>query len=146
MASLDRGAPAMISEVPYKLDLNSPDDLRYWGQSARHLAEGIDCLQGTHELVDLMAMVASGQIYWFPGSESTTLVETITYPRIKVASLFLAVGDLDEIKQWLELDGPFDTWAKQHECTRGQYVGRPGLKRVFDNIRHFGDLCIRDYD
>ncbi len=135
----------MISKEPWKLDLNEPHDVAAWSESARHFKKGIACLRGTHELVDLMALVANGSILWFPGETASALVEVINYPRIKVASVFLVAGELPEIVEWIQLDGSFDTWAREQECERSQYVGRPGFKRVFENVEHYGDLCMRSY-
>lgn len=135
----------MISRLPIDPDLNDPEFFLTWGRSAEHFQSGMHKLRGTHELCDLFGMVVAGQAFLFAGDDASVLTMISVYPRKRVASLFFMAGVIDEVREFLERGGAFDEWAKSQDCDRGQFVGRPGLKRVFEGIDHFGDLCIREF-
>lgn len=136
----------MISERPHALDVNDPDDLKLWAQSAKHFHDGKHVLNGTHEIGHLMISVIQGDTFWWPGMFASALTEILVYPCMKVASVFLVCGDLKELKDWLELDGPFDRWAQENECQRAHYVSERPFHKVLDNISQHGGLYSRDYD
>lgn len=54
--------------------------------------------EGTHTFDDLVVMVLQGRLLWWPLPSSFMLTEIVTYPQTKHLNVFLAGGELNEIR------------------------------------------------
>lgn len=65
----------------------------------KHLiADALEFTGGTHTLDDIVAMIVSGRLHWWPLENSFMITEVVSYPQAKHLNVFLAGGDLNEIK------------------------------------------------
>jgi hypothetical protein len=81
---------------------------------------------GTHSYDDVLAGIRSDRYQWWPGLKSFVVTEIMDYPQKRVCHVFLAGGELEEIRAirtWIE------QWAKQIGCTSATIYGRPGWER-----------------
>jgi hypothetical protein len=94
------------------------------------IQSALDEGMGTHDFPDIVAGVIEGDHqFWRSKSGRSCMVTTIViYPRKKVLQVFLAAGDLDEIK------GMYDTiigWAKTyHDIHTFMLTGRKGWAKA----------------
>ena len=84
---------------------------------------------GTHTLDDVHAGITAGRYQLWPGERSVIVTELQIYPQQKVLCLFLAGGELPELRLML----PFVlAWGRDVEhCTRAAIIGRAGWARTF---------------
>lgn len=85
---------------------------------------------GTHTYSDVYEAVKCGKMQLWPASKSCLVTEITQYPRKKVLHVFLAGGDLIEIKS---MQDSVEAWGKAHGCASMTMAGRKGwLKRIKD--------------
>lgn len=72
-------------------------------------------------------MLESGQASLYAGRQSAMLVEVVEYPQWRGLHIFLAGGDLDELRGMLPL---LEAAAKSAGCTKIGLTGRPGWVRA----------------
>jgi hypothetical protein len=81
---------------------------------------------GTHTLADVEQGIQSGRYQWWPGLSSFIVTEILDFPQKRVCHVFLAGGELEEIRAirtWVE------QWAKSIRCKAATTYGRPGWER-----------------
>lgn len=86
----------------------------------------------THNYEDVAAMVASGALQFWPGVASVICTEIIEHPRRRVANVFLAAGDLAQIKAMTPI---IEDWAREHGCSLAVFAGRKGWEKTFLSAR-----------
>jgi len=85
---------------------------------------------GTHTYSDVCEAVKCGKMQLWPASKSCLVTEITQYPRKKVLHVFLAGGDLTEIKS---MQDDVEAWGKSYGCTSMTMTGRKGWsKRIKD--------------
>lgn len=80
----------------------------------------------THTFDDILAGIRSNRYQWWPGLNSFVVTEIMDYPRKRVCHVFLAGGELEEIRAirtWVE------EWAKSIGCSAATIYGRAGWER-----------------
>jgi hypothetical protein len=82
----------------------------------------------SHDLADVVAMVAAGSLQAWPGPASILITEVIDRPRDRVLHFFLAAGTLSEIRAMLP---HVLEWGKSRGCTKATLAGRRGWSRSF---------------
>lgn len=65
----------------------------------------------------------------WPGDRSAGVTEIVDYPRATVLRLWLAGGDLDELR---EMHDAACEWGKAQGCDMVQILGREGWARALD--------------
>lgn len=82
----------------------------------------------THNIEDVMLLVASGQVQFWPGERSAIITEVVEHPRKRVLHFWLAGGDLQELDGMHE---QIEKWGREQGCTRATLAGRRGWARTF---------------
>jgi hypothetical protein len=86
---------------------------------------------GTHTIQDIKAAIDAGHMLLLAGERSAFVIEVITYPRTKALHIFLAGGDLTELKS---ADAQMDEIAREWGCSRITIAGRRGFIRALKDL------------
>lgn len=81
----------------------------------------------THALADVWAMIEAGEAFLWVGAHAALVSIISEYPLAKVHQLWLAGGDLAEIRETLVPQA--EAWGAEHGCSRTSILGRPGWER-----------------
>lgn len=84
---------------------------------------------GTHNWDDICAGIYTGAFQFWPLERSAIVTEILAHPRKRTFNVFIAGGDLKEIKGHVPT---LQAFAAEHGCTLMQCAGRPGWARVLD--------------
>lgn len=87
--------------------------------------------EGTHTFDDVIGMVMSGRLTWWPLKNSFLLLEIVEYPQKKYLHVFLAGGDLSEIKT---TNDSLKAAAKDLGCAGVTLAGRRGWIKALKDI------------
>lgn len=87
--------------------------------------------EGTHTFDDIVHMVATGRLMWWPLPRGFMVTEIVEYPRTKHLNVFLAGGDLDEIRATQE---QLVLVAKLSGCTALSLSGRRGWVKALTQL------------
>ena len=94
----------------------------------KHIAAALEYAGGTHTLEDVRASVLDGSLQIWPGVHSVILTQVLQQPRKRVLHVFLAGGDLAEIKQLVPTLYEF---GRAVGCSTISLLGRKGWERTF---------------
>lgn len=83
---------------------------------------------GTHDVEDVLALVACGECQFWPGAKSAIVTEVVRHPKKTVLHFWLAGGDLEELEA---MTPDIEKWAREQGCTRVTLTGRRGWARTF---------------
>jgi hypothetical protein len=108
---------------------NLVDDFQ---RSWPHLKKALRLTGGTHTKRDIFDGVAVGDFQLWPGRRSAALTEVIKYPQMRAVRIFLAGGQLDELKK---VERNITAWAKEIDATRIEIAGRRGWLRSLDDYQ-----------
>jgi hypothetical protein len=99
-----------------------------WDKAKPLLEEALVETKGTHTIDDVCLMVGAGHFKLWCGEKSAAVTEFIQMPRMKILSVFICGGELEELRK-METEKliPF---AKENGCTRIIGAGRAGWSRV----------------
>lgn len=86
---------------------------------------------GTHTFEDVLDLILSGDMLFWPGEKSCMVTEIVQYPRKRAMHVFLAAGDLDEIKA---MEPDLRWFAKKLKCDGISLAGRRGWVRALKDI------------
>ena len=103
--------------------INELERCRPWIEAALAYANG------THEYQDIVDAVATGNMQLWPAPRGCIVTEIVVYPRKKVLNIFLAGGELDQLK---DMHDAMNAWAVEQGCTGGSLTGRVGWKKVLE--------------
>ena len=92
-----------------------------WARARPLLEEALRHCGGTHELEDVLKAIAEGRLQLWLGERSAGVSEILTFPRKRVLNLFLAGGDLGEMKT---LRAGVEAFARGHACQGVMFSGR----------------------
>lgn len=98
-------------------------------ETARPLIdEGLHYTGGTHLYEDVVAAVEAGHLQAWFGPRTVVLTEILQSPRKKVFNVWLAAGDLGELRVMYP---GVEQWAREQGCAIATFTGRPGWERSF---------------
>jgi len=86
---------------------------------------------GSHTFADVVEFVRAGQMFFWPGENSCLVTEFVQYPRQRLLHVFLAAGDMDEIKQ---MEPSLRTFANGVKCDAISLTGRRGWVRALKDL------------
>lgn len=86
---------------------------------------------GTHAIADIEAEMRRGHLALLAGQNSAMLCEVRNYPRMRALHIFLAGGDLMELKSF---DPMIDSAARSLGCSRISIAGRHGWERALSDL------------
>lgn len=82
---------------------------------------------GGHDEGTLLNGIVEGHFQFWPGLKSAGVTEVIQYPLYRACVLWLAGGDLEELK---EMEAVVSAWAKEIGCRYTTIYGRDGWERA----------------
>mgnify|MGYP000017541682 FL=1 len=86
---------------------------------------------GTHTYEDVLDAIILGDMIFWPAEKSCMVTEIVQYPRLRALHVFLAAGDLDEIK---DMESSLISFAKSIKCSTLSMSGRKGWERALKSI------------
>ena len=87
--------------------------------------------QGTHLWEDIVEAVEEKDMFFWPGKRSAAITEVLDFPRKRCMHIFLAAGDMEELK---EIEPCFVEFAKNFECDFVSLSGRAGWQRSLKDM------------
>jgi hypothetical protein len=103
-----------------------------WRRCKRWIEAALPYACGTHTIEDLEREIWSGRLTLIALARSALIVEIIAYPRLRALHIFLAGGDLGELKAFV--DGAMPELARLNRCSRITIAGRKGFSRALRDI------------
>ena len=85
----------------------------------------------THSFGDIVNGVAGQDMQFWPMEKSCLVTEIVTYPNSRALHIFLAAGDLDEIKS---IDDTLAMFGKQIYAQFISLSGRRGWVKALDDL------------
>lgn len=82
---------------------------------------------GTHDIEDIWAGIIAGQYQFWPAAKGCFVTEVIEFPRKRVFHVFLAGGELRQLKQMVD---SLESFANGLGCHSIMISGRTGWARV----------------
>lgn len=84
----------------------------------------------THLWKDIVYGISIGHFHLITLPNGAIVCEFVNYPRLRACNIFLAGGDLEEMK---ELQPDLIKWAKENGAERLEIRGRLGWLKTFKN-------------
>ncbi len=86
---------------------------------------------GTHTYEDVLSLISIGEMFFWPASKSCLVTEIVQYPRLRALHVFLAAGDLTEIK---DMESSLISFAKSLKCSALSMSGRKGWTKALKEL------------
>ena len=86
---------------------------------------------GTHLFEDVVEMVESGQMFFWPAEKSCVVTEVVDYPRKRLLHVFLAAGSLEEIKR---MEPSIRAYGEYLDCAAVTLSGRKGWTKALKDM------------
>jgi len=86
---------------------------------------------GTHTYEDVLQSISVGDMFFWPASKSCMVTEIVQYPRLRALHVFLAAGDLVEIK---DMEASLISFAKSLKCSALSMSGRKGWTKALKEM------------
>jgi hypothetical protein len=103
---------------------------RHWIEAALEHAP-------THTIEDIELGLALSRYVFWPAGKSAAITEIHEFPRAKHMHIFLAGGDLDELRSMVPM---WQSWARFNGCSKVTLVGRRGWERALKDHGWKADL------
>lgn len=111
------------------------DVVGVWPDVREHLNSALEEAQGTHTEEDILRGVLSGSLQLWVGSKSAGVTEIVIYPRFRAVRVFLAGGDMEELRY---METVIIREAKKAGLARIEIGGRRGFLRALPG---YEELC-----
>lgn len=98
-----------------------------WLRCSQWIEAALEYCHGTHSIEDIKAGIALGHFMLWPGNKSAAITEVHEYPRARFFHIFLAGGDLDELRSMVPM---WQAFAQSIGCSRVTLCGRRGWERA----------------
>lgn len=106
------------------------------------IQDALDHAGNTHSVDDVARQVLDGEAEYFAAERSGMVVEAVQYPLKKVARVWLAWGDMDEIRD--DLKPRAEAWARDQGCDIALIAGRPGWAKALSDFRPLARILVKD--
>jgi hypothetical protein len=113
-----------------------------WARCRPWIEAALPYAKGTHTIEDIEAGVAKGEYTLWPGDRSAAITEIHQFPRARFLHVFLAGGDLAELRD--EMVPMWRIYAKLKGCSRLTLCGRRGWERALKSQGWRSDLVCLD--
>jgi hypothetical protein len=112
-----------------------------WARCGPWIEAALAHAGGTHTLADVKAMVCDPDhpVRFWAGQRSALVTEVQTWPNTTTLLLWLAGGDLAELRD--ELRPMAEAWGRDQGCERVMIVGRPGWARALPGYAVQAVVC-----
>jgi hypothetical protein len=95
-----------------------------------HLKKALRLTGGTHTKRDIFDGIMVGDFQLWRSRRSSALTEVVRYPQLRSVRVFLAGGDLEELKT---VEQKICAWAKEIGAKRVEIAGRRGWLKALDS-------------
>lgn len=86
---------------------------------------------GTHTYEDVLDAIILGDMFFWPAQKSCMVTEIVQYPRLRALHVFLAAGDLNEIRG---MESSLISFAKSIKCSALSMSGRKGWTKALKEM------------
>lgn len=111
--------------------LKAPTPLEAMLPYRQMIQKALDFGHNTHSFDDIVNGVASQDMQFWPMEKSCLVTEIVTYPNSRALHVFLAAGDLNEIK---DIDDTLANFGKQLNAQVISLSGRKGWTKALKDI------------
>lgn len=112
-----------------------------WARCAPWIEAALEHGGATHALEDIEALVRAREARFWAGREAAVVTEVQTWPRMKVLNVWLAGGDLAELRD--ELRPLVEAYGVAEGCQRMLVPGRQGWARALGYRPQFW-ICTKE--
>src|SRR5215831_9032778 len=99
-----------------------------WRRCRPWIEAALEYCHGTHTIEDVEIGILQHHYQFWPGERSAMVTQILVYPRQRFAHIFLAGGDMDELRSMVKrLLRPY---ALLTNCSRVTLAGRRGWERA----------------
>ena len=99
-----------------------------WDRCSLWIQAALDHGGNLFSLEDVLEAIQKGEAQFWPGKNCAMVTEIRKYPRKTLCNVWLAGGDLEEIKQ---ISMYIRSFAKLNNCDAIMLQGRPGWQKIF---------------
>lgn len=89
----------------------------------QNICNALEYADGTHTFDDVVSMVFSGKVVFWPYKDSFLITEVLEYPQKRVLHVFLAGGVLEDL---CDVQDKLKELARKSNCTALSLCGRRG--------------------
>ena len=111
--------------------LRAPTPLEAMLPYRQMIQNALDFGHNTHSFQDIVNGVAAQDMQFWPMEQSCLVTEIVTYPNSRALHIFLAAGDLEEIKG---IDETLAIFGKQLNAQVISLSGRKGWTKALKDI------------
>lgn len=102
-----------------------------WNRCRGWIEAALEYSHGTHSIEDIERAIIEERAFLLAGEKSAFVCEVETHPQMRVLHIWLAGGDLAELKS---ADSQMDDIARNLGCTRITISGRCGWERALRGL------------
>lgn len=95
---------------------------------------------GTHTLADIEVGIREGRFQFWPADRSAAVTEVIQYPQRRVLHLFLAGGDLNQLR---DMEASATEFARHMGCEAMSIAGRRGWVKALEGYEEYLTTVIK---
>ncbi len=92
-----------------------------WERARPHIEDALAHAGGTHAIEDVLGGIAEGRLQLWVGDRCAGVSEILNFPRRRVLNLFLAGGDMAEMRT---LQAGLEAFARGSGCQAAMFSGR----------------------
>ena len=111
------------------------EQLRQW------LEPALDRGGNTHTFDDVMAEIEAEKMQLWTGPKGAAVTLIYDYPLKRVLHVFLAGGELEQVKDFVP---SMEVWVRAMGCTEMTLAGRRGWSRVLDGWKPVLDVLAKE--
>lgn len=112
-----------------------------WEKYRPDLLAAMEHCHGTHTEDDVLVRCITGQYKFWDFGKSALVSYPVEYPQFKALNLFIAGGDLFELRA---MQPTVEAYAKQCGLKRCVAGGRAGWTKIFPEYEDIGRMYIKD--
>ena len=109
-------------------------DAAAWDRCRPWIEAALEYSGGTHTIDDIRKAIEARRMILLAGARSALVCEVVEYPRLRALNIFLAGGELNDVRSF---DEHLVALARTLDCQRITISGRHGWERA---LRHLDYL------
>jgi hypothetical protein len=102
-----------------------------WQRCRPWIEDALTYAPGLYTIEDVEAQIGRGEAWFWPAERAALVTEIAAYPRKKLAVLWLAGGELDNL---LGMHPSVEAWARSEGCDAIIEQGRAGWGRAMSRF------------
>ena len=114
--------------MPIDLTQYYPDWIKEYKRCEQYLEAALEYAHGAYDIETIFEGLMDGSLELWPSENAGAVTQIVEYPRKKILHIFLAGGDIEELKV---LYTHVELYARQIGCQAITLTGRPGWAKSF---------------